>query len=342
MHTRFSLLLIVVCLLSVFTIHAQSEPDVVRVLIGDTSLGVGNTLIASAEGYFADQNIDAEVVRFTSNSTNSADALTLLLTGEVDVFQSPWTPGLFNALIRGGVFRAVGVASYNPLDTCPYAGYFVRAGQGEDFDVESLRGQPVAISSGIAQYYLDTYLSDFGMSIDDVIPENIPGSARGEAVANGALELGYVSEPQLSLFQRELGVELVVGLNEIIPDSSLAVLLFGQRMLEREDDLAVRYLTAYLQGSRQFNEGPTERNIEIIAPAMEVEPESLLETCWIAMREDGQLNQEFVLDYMMWLNDHELLDSMIDMEDFYDPSYAEEAYARVQGMYPEPEATPGS
>jgi NitT/TauT family transport system substrate-binding protein len=318
--------------LSQSVLYAQSEPDHLKVIVGTGQLGTSNTFIADAEGYFAAQNIEIEYV--TVSSTNDAEALALLLNGEVDVMQAGWTPGIFNAIARGAELKVVGVASYNDADTCPYAAFVARG--GENVDAESLRGRSIAASNGIAIYYLDRWLGSNNMSIDDVSIEIMQGGPRIEALDNGMVDAAYLTEPNLSVTVAQLGFEPLVGLGEIVPDSSLAALMFGPNMLNRQDDLPVRFLTAYLQGSRQFNEGPTERNIEILSPLMEMEPDQLLQTCWISFREDGSLNTDFALDYVNWLNEQGLLDEPLELDEFYDPSYAQQAYERLNTMTADP------
>ncbi|MBC7814177.1 MAG: ABC transporter substrate-binding protein [Burkholderiales bacterium] len=316
-------------------LFAQSEPDHLIVVVG-SALGVSNTYIAEAEGYFAAQNIEIE--HATVGSTTDAEAIALLLSGEVDVLQASWTPALFNAVERGAELKVVAVPTYNDPESCPYAGFAVAAGQAENFDMESLRTSPVAISNGIAQYYLDKWLMSGGMRLNDVMLENMTTSARLEALVSGTVTLSYLTEPLLSRGVTEFGIEVLVGFNEIVPDASLSVLLFGPNILNREDDVAVRYLTAYLQGARQFNEGPTERNVEILSPALEMEPELLQQICWIRFRENGLLNTDTALDYIDWLNEQGLLDAPLSVDEFYDPSYVEQAYERLIAMAA-PEAT---
>jgi len=334
MSRRIVQIIAVLSLLLLGSVHvvlyAQSEPDHLKVIIGAGQLGTSNTIIADAEGYFAAQNIEVEYIEVAT--TSDAESLALLITGEVDVMQGTWTPGLFNAITRGAELKVVAVPTFNDPESCPYGAYVVAAGQSENFDPESLRGASIAIPTGGSQYYLDRWLTSNGMSINDVVLENIPSSARPEALSSGTVEMVSLVEPVLSRSITELGFEVVIDYNEILPDGSISILLFGPNMLNREDDLAVRYLTAYLQGARQFNEGPTERNLEILSPALEMDAEILTEICWIRFRENGLLNGDTALDYMNWLNEQGLLDAPLELDQFYDPSYVEQAYERLTAL----------
>jgi ABC-type nitrate/sulfonate/bicarbonate transport system substrate-binding protein len=331
---------VVIGLLLVFSanvvLYAQSQPDHVKVVVGAGQLGTSNTFIAEAEGYFAAQNIEVEYVEV--GSTQDAETLALLISGQVDVLQAPWTPGLFNAITRGAQIKVVAAPTVNDPEYCPYGGYVVRAGEAATFTLESLRGASVSIGSGSSLYGFERWLQSHDMHISDVVLEDVPSAARAEALYNGTIDLTSMVEPGLSRSINELGFELVNDINQVSPDATIAVLLYGPNMLNREDDLPVRYLTAYLQGAHKFNEGPTERNIEILSPALELEPEILTEICWIRYRETGLLNGDTALDYMYWLNDQGMLDEPLELDEFYDPSYVEEAYERLMAMNA-PEAT---
>jgi len=317
-------------------LYAQAEPDHLKVIIGMGQLGTANTLIADAEGYFAAQNIEIEYVPVSTSV--DPEAMALLVSGQVDVLQTAWTAGLFNAMTRGAEVKVVAAPTYNDPEACSYGAFVVTSGRSENFDAESLRGASVVMASSASEYYFDTWLHNYGMSLDDVVLESIPTAARPEALANGTIELAALVEPFLSRGISELGFEVVVSYSDVAPESSVSVLTFGPNMLNREDDLPVRYITAYLQGARQFNEGPTERNLEILSPALEMDVDVLTSMCWIPFREDGLLNTDTALDFMNWLHERGLLDETLEVDQFYDPSYVEQAYERLIAMAA-PEAT---
>jgi NitT/TauT family transport system substrate-binding protein len=319
------------------TAHAQADIDLVRVVVGQ-QLSYGNFFVADAEGYFAAQNIDFEPIFVPRVSDASSYAL--LFGGEAEALQGAWTPGIFNAITRGEDLKAVSAAAYDAVDHCPHGAFVVDEGQAENFDVESLRGAHVTTPPGLTTFYLDKYLNQFGMDSDDVTFEDIPVAARGEAVMNNSVALAWLNEPALSLLLNEGEIEILVGAQEIMPDASQGAMYFGPNMLNRDDDLAVRFLTAYLQGIRRFNEGPTERNLEIISPILEQEPESLAAGCWIAMRHDGTVNTDAIMEYQNWSYEQGEVDAIVPVEGFYDPSYVQEAGERLEEMAtPEPEAT---
>ncbi len=330
--------LFIACLLALtVSASAQDELDLVRVIVGP-QLSQSHLFIADAEGYFADQNIDLELIFVPRVSDASSYAL--VLTGEVDAIQGAWTPAIFNAITRGESLMAVATSAYNAAGHCPFGALVVDEGQAENFDMESLRGAHVTMTAGMQMFYFDEFLDDYGLSADDVTFEEIPQEARGQAVMNNSVTLAWLNEPALSRLVNANEVDVLAGAQEILPDGSQGAMLFGPSMLNRDDDLPVRFLTAYLQGIRQFNEGPTERNLEIISPILEQEPESLAEGCWIAMKDTGEIDTEVVMDYQTWLDAQGEVDAIVPVEGFYDPSYAQAANERLAEMtLPEPEAT---
>jgi ABC-type nitrate/sulfonate/bicarbonate transport system substrate-binding protein len=310
--------------------------DHVKVIMG-RQLGGANTFIAEAEGFFKAQNIEIEFVEV--NSTNDADALALLLKGDVDVMQAGPAPALFNTVARGEQIKAVATSIYNDPEACPYNAFVVTEGRAKTFSSKDLKGAHVAVSNGIAQYYFDKLLAKYELTAKDVIIENLPSSARAEALTNNAVVLAWMNEPLLSQSIQKLKFEVLAKANELIPDASIGVLLFGPNMLNRTDDLPVRYLTAYLQGIQQFKQGPTPRNVEIVSKALKIEPDTLATGCWISMRDSGEIDSESTfVDHQTWLDKQGQLDKIVDVKDIYDPSYVQKAYEKLLEMMATPSA----
>jgi ABC-type nitrate/sulfonate/bicarbonate transport system substrate-binding protein len=230
----FTLIMLVITVTS----YAQDQLDLVRVIVGP-QLSQSHMFIADAEGYFADQNIDLELV-FTPR-VSDASSYALVLTGEVEAIQGAWTPAIFNAISRGETFKAVATSAYNAAGHCPFGALVVDEGQAENFDIESLRGAHVTMTAGMQMFYFDQFLDDYGLSTDDVTFEEIPQEARGQAVMNNSVALAWLNEPALSRLVNANEVDVLAGAQEILPDGSQGALLFGPSMLNRDDDLPVRF-----------------------------------------------------------------------------------------------------
>ena len=84
-------------------------------------------------------------------------------------------------------------------------------------------------------------------------------------------------------------------------------------------------MVAYLKGVRQYNQGKTERNLNIIARHTELNLELLNQARWAPIRDDGSINTESILDYQTWAVEKGLVDSLVPEEQFWDASFVEYA-----------------
>jgi hypothetical protein len=76
---------------------------------------------------------------------------------------------------------------------------------------------------------------------------------------------------------------------------------------------------------RQYNEGKTERNLEIMAEFSGLDEEFLKAACWFYIYDDGHVNVQSILDFQHWAVGKGYLDSVVPEEQFYDPSFIEYA-----------------
>jgi NitT/TauT family transport system substrate-binding protein len=84
-------------------------------------------------------------------------------------------------------------------------------------------------------------------------------------------------------------------------------------------------MVAYLKAVRQYNQGKTERNLEIMEEFTKLDQELLKMSCWMPMRSDGYINVESVLDFQAWAVEKGYLDRPVTEEQFWDPSFVEYA-----------------
>ena len=134
---------------------------------------------------------------------------------------------------------------------------------------------------------------------------------------NHALDFGPAGLAETVSRLQEAGMATVgVG-----PDAEAAVVLYGPTLLNENQDVANRFMTAYLKAVRQYNEGKTPRNIELLAEFSNIDPEFLERMCWPALRTSGELNVQAVLDFQDWALEAGHLDNAISAEQFYDGSF---------------------
>jgi NitT/TauT family transport system substrate-binding protein len=289
-------------------------------------LGFAPFFIAKDEGYFAEQGLEIEFVHMDAPE----DAVPMLVTGEMDVAAGFVAINALNAIARGATLKYVADKGYIDPEGCTYWTMMVSptlAEGGEPISPAQLQGKPVDVSVPSPEgYYLEQVLGPVGLTLDDIEIMDIPGPpVEAEALAEGSLALGFFAEPWVSrVLQAGQGVVWMPS-EQVIPDFQLAAIIYGPTLLQENPDLGKRFMVAYLKAVRQYNEGKTERNLEIIAENTGLERELLLGACWPPLRNDGQLNAQSVLDFEAWALEKGLLDSMITADQFWDASFVENA-----------------
>jgi NitT/TauT family transport system substrate-binding protein len=289
-------------------------------------LGFAPFFIAKDEGYFAEQGLEIEFVPMDAPE----DAVPMLVTGEMDVAAGFVAINALNAIARGATLKYVADKGYVDAEGCTYWTMMVSpilAEGGEPLSPAQLQGQPVdVLVPSPESYYLDQVLRPAGLTLDDIEMMDIPGPpVEAEALAEGSLALGFFAEPWVSrVLQAGQGVVWMPS-EQVVPDFQLAAIIYGPTLLEQNPDLGKRFMVAYLKAVRQYNEGKTERNLELIAENTGLERELLMEACWPPLRNDGQLNAQSILDFEAWALEKGLLDSTVSEEQFWDASFVEYA-----------------
>ncbi len=286
--------------------------------------------IAEAEGLFAQQGIDVEFVRFQGN----AESLPALLQGELDV-DAIFTVGLLNVIASGESVRVVANKGMLIQNGCPADGFVVRTELATQ--MAALTAEEVgALTFGVDPTWLDSYLlqqvlAGHGLDLSDVTTEYIANpAARVEALRQGLLDVAFMSEPWLTRAQEEGAAVLWQPAADIIPGYSLGVLNFGPSLLERDDDLGVRFLHAYLQGIARYNAGKTARNLAILQEATQLDVDLLEQICWPAFPANGQIDATAIRDYSVWATERGLADRPLTVEEFWAPDLLIEAMESIE------------
>ncbi len=298
------------------------EPTPLRVTVFPY-LSFAPIYIAQSEGYFTQNGLDVELVRFQNNS----ESLAALLSGQVDV-DTIFTVGVLNAIVRGQKVRLAANKGLLAPQNCPADGFMIRP------DLANKMATPSAeflksLTYGVDPIWLDSYflelaLAGFGVDLSEVQTTYIANpAARMEALANGTLDVAFVSEPFISRVIDSGGGQMWKSAAEIAPNFSLGVITFGPNLLDKDKDgdIGVRFLRAYLKGIAQMNRGKTERNMEIISSFSKLPKETLERICWPSYSTDGRIDAKVVSGYSDWAVKQKLSDRALSPDEFWTPDY---------------------
>jgi NitT/TauT family transport system substrate-binding protein len=292
-------------------------------------LSYGPIFIADEEGFFAEQEIQVEFLKM-----KEATALQALALGDIDVWAGIFTIGSLNAIVRGAEVRLVADKGHFASAGCPSFGLIARKDlleTGNSGDQQLLRGRRFDVLQGsFEEYFLDQLLSRAGLKPDEIEKLNVPPPAQMDALAKGRFDFTVASEPWVTRFIRSGKGLLWKRVQEIIPDFNYAFIRFGPSLLKKNPEVGRRFMVAYLKGVRQYNQGKTDRNLEIISKYTRLDQSLLSEACWPQISNDGQINPQSVLDFQDWAVAKGLQDSKIKIENFWEPHFVEYANQVLQ------------
>ncbi len=293
------------CLMVALPMAAKAERVKLVVL---PFLSQAPIFIALEEGLFAREGITVEPVALSSSHL----ALPGLMTGDLDAGIPQAAPALFNAMARGGRARLVASGVMLAPAECSYAAFY---GTGLTL-AELTSGQPRSLRISAEPNAFEGFLVDLlrqrpGAERLQVSFREMPVAAQQAALASGALDLAFLSEPWVArLDQAGIG-RVAVGAEQLLPGGQFTALMFSERMLADGQALGRRFLRAWRAALARYNEGKTPRNLEILARATRLAPELLARACWPSMPADAALNLESLMAYQHWLRQRQLIDRVL-------------------------------
>ena len=300
------------------------DPEILRIYMGPF-MDFGPLFIALEEGFFEEQGIRLEVVRLSK----STDAIPALLNKQLDVVPAMVSSATVNAIAKGrGMFKAVATMSTTTDGPCSYAALVARKGlcPGGVLSREILSGKKFELPpAGMRQYFLDTWLESFDLGTGDIQTTYMPKPVVGEALAKGSLDFSILSEPWLSRVLQAGQAEIVTSFESVLPNAQFAVILFGPSLLADRPIIGRGFVVAYLKGVRQYLQGKTDRNLEILAKHTGMEMDFLGTVCLPGIRADGHIIFKSVEDFQDWALKQGFIDEALDERSFWDPSMVEDA-----------------
>lgn len=304
---------------------AQSKPIKLKVVFS-SFLSYAPFFIAQEEEFFAEQGLQIEFIEMSDASI----AIPSLIKGDLDVMADGIWPSQLNVIGRGAGIKIVADKGYSPSTGCAYIAALARRTLVEEKKLEplsQLKGRRVALSqiSSPMGYSLDIILSQAGLNLDDVEKVFIPIPARVEAFGKGTIDITIVPEPWVTRMLQTTYAVVWIPVNQIAPDFQQAIVMYGPTLLQKNPEAGKRFMVAYLRAVRQYNQGKTERNIEIIAKHTGLDKELLKKACWPSFRDNGQINIKSVVDFQRWSLKKGFLDKVAQPNEFWDPSFIEYA-----------------
>ena len=217
-----------------------------------TWVGDGPFFLAQEKGYFKDQGVDVEL----QIMEDSKFIFTALAAGQVDgVVPTPNTL-LLNVKPDSNVIMVMAVDDSRGAD-----GILAHKNISSLTD---LKGKHVAFMEGSSpEFYLSYNLKRIGMSVDDVIKENMTAADAGAAFVANRVDAAVTWEPWLTRGKATEFGKVLIDTSET-PGIIIDTLAFRKQIIETRGDDIRKIIRAYNQAMDFYKSNPKEAT-EIMA-----------------------------------------------------------------------------
>jgi len=285
--------------------------------------------IAQEEGFFAEQGLEVEFVKFTSVT----QALPLLVQGDLDVAAGSINAGLFNAIAQDMNIKIVAGRDYIDADQGNMA-LVVRKDLYESGVIDTVaevKGKqvPMPCTACINDYGMSQILKAADLTLNDVVITKMSPQDIITALGSGSVEVATLGSLQIGQVKGLGYAQTLVLFSDEIPGFQVSYVMFGPTLLNDNPDTGKKFMIAYLKGARQYAEGKTERNLEIAEKYIGMDRDTLLNSPWPPQNSGGRVNVEDVLTFQDWAYDSGYLDKKVTEEQLIDTSFVDYANTKL-------------
>jgi NitT/TauT family transport system substrate-binding protein len=228
----------------------------------------GGIFIALDRGYFQDEGLQVETNQFQTG----VDQIAPLGAGQLDVGTGAIAAGLYNAIGRGVPLRMVADKGSTPLPQWDFSALMVRKDlidSGQVKDYSDLRGLTIVTTAPGNSTEVDVVaaLEKGGLTLADVNFQHMSFPDMITAFQNRAIDAGIVIEPYVSRIEKLGSAVRWKGTLDFYGNQQVAVIMYGPKLVDDQQDVARRWMTAYLRGVRDYNDafGPKrQRRDEVV------------------------------------------------------------------------------
>jgi NitT/TauT family transport system substrate-binding protein len=298
--------------------------------------------IADAKGYFAEQGLKVQFVRFDS----AAKMIPSLGSGEVNVGSGATSAGLYNAVKRGIGIKIVADKARN----APGYGFEAILARTDLIDsgriksVKDFKGLKVAMSAnGNSENAIMNYaLVKNGLSYGDIDPMFLGFPNQIAAYANKAIDASLTVEPTVTEVLKLGTAKKLVGIDEVIPDCQTAVTFYSPKFGQDQPDNAKKFMVALVKSMRFYNDALKDGHIaganadEVIKILTQYsflkDPAVHRAITSQAVDPNGQLDMPSLQMAWQFFKDTKEIDGSVKVDDVVDLSYVHAA-TKLLGPY---------
>lgn len=279
-------------------------------------------LIANVEGYFADYGIKIDEIKVAKSS----EAIALFATGKVDVFAGVLSAGFLNTVYSEKNIKVVADRGHiSKGAACTYWAIVIRKDLFENGKVKNpadLKGLTFSTSaSGPSGYLVSTYMSQAGLTLKDLTIKNLDTPSEIQAFDTKAIDGSTTPEPDLTNLLDGGNSVILAKAEDVLGTFQSGIIAFNTNLLVDQPGVGARFLAGYLKGVQQYNQGKTDRNLQILSQATGETVENLKRNCWTSISKDGKIDFAGVEGFQKWSIANDQLANPVTEEQFWDPSF---------------------
>ncbi len=315
MKINFKLAVLLVFILTVFLFAGCSQEASIEENNEITKLKIGTLpiedmlpiLVAEQKGYFAEENVEVELVHLQS----ALECESAIQSGQID--------GLITDMIVAVLLKDSGLDS--KMTSCTLGasseeGRFAVIASKESGinEMADLKGKSIGISyNSIIEYVVDGLLEEAGMKTTDVNKTSVVKiPVRMEMLFNNKIDAISVPDP-LATFAEFKGAK-IVGDDTKGKNLSQVVVVMRENALQEKRAGVKGFYSAYAKAVDDINTAPEDFK-DMLVENINI-PEPIIEDYRIAKYPKPQLpTEENINNVLKWMDNKELLENELNYDD---------------------------
>jgi len=210
--------------------------------------------IASRKGLFEQEGVHVE---FVGAFTSGPSTIQAAATGDLDAGHSAIS-GIINAVNSG--IEIIGIAdSQTEFEDAPLMQWFVLDTSGISVPAD-LRQKKIGVNSLSGSFYYTVliYLSNHGLSKDDVQFVVMPHNIQEQALRSHQIDVAGIIDPYSVHAQRDGGVRVLFRAVDVLGEIQFSHVFFRKEYITQHPDTVRRFVRAYTRAIDFMREKPEE------------------------------------------------------------------------------------
>jgi NitT/TauT family transport system substrate-binding protein len=295
--------------------------------------------IAKARGYFVEMGIDDLETIFGSG----AEQTQAVAAGQMDIGTSSNTGAFYNAIARG--LKQPFVFDNWHLEKGDRSYMVVVRPELADSikQITDLRGRVNTTSTplrdGGSNYQAKLMFEANGMTLDDVVWERLGFPDMLTAMGNKAVDAAWMIEPFVTLGKNRGLLTPWLSLGDYDPGAQIAGIVFSERFISQQNDVARRWGVAYVRATRDYNDFLAGKGRDVIGPILAeftgLAPELIDQVGWAPQHPDGRVNVDSMLAIQRQLVEWGTVSQLLPADQIVDHQFVDYAVQQL-GPYRRP------